>query len=657
MLPDHHIQDYRASREPGTDQSVLCHAPFVSLNFERSGNVTSCCYNRFVVLGTYPTQSLEDMWNSETARGFRKDFLENREVPTCALCFHQLGSGNFAGTLMRNFDAFSTGHGYAANEIMPYPRVLEFEIANTCNLECVMCDGRWSSAIRARREKLPPLRSPYDLEFVRQLEPFLPHIAHAKFLGGEPFLIRRYYDIWERLITLGNNPLLTITTNASFLPERARSVLEGLRADIVISLDAVTPGTYEAIRRNAQLDVVLENVDYLHAYCQRRGTGMTLAVCPMTYNWRELHTIVEFAEARAIGVHFNMVIRPLHASLLSLSDSELTEVQEYLAALPAQVSRPISTRNRAQVQSLSHQVASWQGERQAFEERSRAMARAVREFARVHVPDDAWSPECESVVDAVVRGYLVGDELENAAHWDLRNLLPQPPLTLWSNDAPPPARVLLFVGQLLLHFVEQSKSRAIDAESRTTSPGASLAAAYYALGKADGPGRVTDDEITRAGEDVRARLISADSIFLLSALREFRAVVDESIGRMNFDDRIRRALPAATARIDSGVMEDARRQRALAYVHEYLLVGASAAELPRGADGLRLRFDGLLLCHQCIHPEQPVLQVSSWLDRMLDEQTRLDGGETAIKTFDDTSVEQIVEMVCDLVAKADGSRQ
>ena len=35
-----------------------------------------------------------------------------------------------------------------------YPSVLEFELINTCNLECVMCTGEYSSLIRAKREKL-----------------------------------------------------------------------------------------------------------------------------------------------------------------------------------------------------------------------------------------------------------------------------------------------------------------------------------------------------------------------------------------------------------------------------------------------------------------------------------------------------------------------
>ena len=47
------FEDYQASREPGADRSVCCHAPFVSLHFAQSRPVTACCCNRASVLESY----------------------------------------------------------------------------------------------------------------------------------------------------------------------------------------------------------------------------------------------------------------------------------------------------------------------------------------------------------------------------------------------------------------------------------------------------------------------------------------------------------------------------------------------------------------------------------------------------------------------------
>src|SRR6185295_19977224 len=106
----------------------------------------------------------------------------------------QFESANFAGLRARSFDDLSEDR-YALADGVPfaYPKLMEFEISNVCNLECTMCTGFFSSSIRHNREHLPPIKTPYDDAFVRQLEPFVPHLKAARFLGGEPFLIRTYY--------------------------------------------------------------------------------------------------------------------------------------------------------------------------------------------------------------------------------------------------------------------------------------------------------------------------------------------------------------------------------------------------------------------------------------------------------------------------------
>ncbi len=264
---------------------------------------------------------------------------------------------------MRNFDQYSGDSDYRPAVDAEAPRVLEFEIANTCNLECIMCSGYWSSSIRSHREKLPPLRSPYDRSFVEQLEEFLPTVAGAKFLGGEPFLIERYYDIWERFSRLNPSAQLAITTNATILPERARALLERLRVDFAVSLDGFTPATYEAIRKNARFDDVMANVDYLLDYTRRRGTEFSIAICPMTYNWREIPALLEFCEGRKIGLHFNMVLKPFEASLGGLPPDELAEVIDYLESVRPSGEAECGRTNQRHWEGLLNQLRGWHQEK------------------------------------------------------------------------------------------------------------------------------------------------------------------------------------------------------------------------------------------------------------------------------------------------------
>jgi MoaA/NifB/PqqE/SkfB family radical SAM enzyme len=379
-------RNYDASRAPGTDVSVLCHAPFVSLNFDQTGRVTACCYNRDYVLGTYPQQTLQDIWTGPAAAALREAFLTGAHAPGCDVCFDQLRGRNFPGVLMRNFDRFSVGQPPAGTGPQGPPLVLEFEISNTCNLECVMCGGHWSSAIRERREKLPPLPNPYDGRFIDQIEALLPSVVFARFLGGEPFLITRYIEIWDRMRRLSPSAEISITTSAATVPDRPRRLLEDLRAHIVVSLDSVDPETYERIRRNARFDQVLANLEDLHDYTRRKGTSLSIACCPMIENWRTLGALVDFCERKAIGLFFNTVRFPLTSSLASLTDDDLTNALETLDAEGRSAGARWRDRNREQWQGLLSQLRNWLDDKRAFYRIVQALRQAASEPARALGP-------------------------------------------------------------------------------------------------------------------------------------------------------------------------------------------------------------------------------------------------------------------------------
>ena len=457
MISNDIITAYNASRAPGTDRSVLCHAPFISLNFDQSGHVTACCYNRRYVLGTYPEQSVREIWNGAPAQALREAFRTGAEAEGCDGCFDRLKNQNFSGTLMRNFDPYTAAGAPRTAGDSGLPLLLEFEISNACNLECVMCGGHWSSAIRARREKLPPIRMQYDRAFVDQIEEFIPTISSAKFLGGEPFLINLYHDIWDSIRRLNPEAQIHITTSGATLPERSRRMLEKLRANIAVSLDGITAPTYESIRKNAHFDEVMENIAYFQDYTRRRGTGLAITVCPMTHNWRELRQIVDFCEERQGKLCFNTVTFPIESSLAGLAEPQLAEVIDHLESVGRGPGRSWTAASREQWQGLINQLHGWMEEKRAFSRRCSEATAAARSFAHAHLAGDAASrdaiaPLIEPLVLAVeverekTQARLKPGALAAAS-------LPQIPLALWPEGRPPDTRDLLLAAQVVRRFI------------------------------------------------------------------------------------------------------------------------------------------------------------------------------------------------------------
>lgn len=336
------LNQYNQTRS-GTYKKIVCHAPFVSLNFEQNGNVRACCYNTKDILGKWPEQSIREIWQGENANRLRSLIRQNDLGGGCTECGNMLIAGNYQGVRAKFFDEYapdgiSSRVHYFRQKLLGhinYPKVLEFELSNECNLECVMCNGYFSSSIRKNREKLPPLSSPYNDRFVQELDEFIPHLTDAKFLGGEPFMIDIYLKIWERILHINPSVRMHITTNGTFLNNRIKTLLEGLKAGIILSIDSVNRETYSKIRVNGNFDKVMENMAYLLDYTKRKKTFISMAVCPITYNWKELPEMLSFCLDRNIALYFNVVFTPEELSLKEQPIEKLKEIITWLEKNPA----------------------------------------------------------------------------------------------------------------------------------------------------------------------------------------------------------------------------------------------------------------------------------------------------------------------------------
>lgn len=335
------ITKYNNSRSR-TYKGIICHAPFVNLNFEQNGNVRSCCYNTSHVLGKWPEKSVIDIWEGEKSKELRNYILQQNLGGGCEECGKMIQAGNYHGVRAKYYDEYSSGRLTANFEIIKhklagvvnFPRVMEFEISNECNLECVMCNGYFSSSIRKNREKRSPIPSPYNNKFVDELESFLPHLTDAKFLGGEPFMIELYLLIWERILKINPRIRIHITTNGTFLNNRIKDLLEGLNAGIVLSIDSVNQTTYSKIRVNGIFGKVMENVEYFMDYTKRKHTFISIAACPIIYNWKELPQLFEFCYSKNIALYFNAVFTPVELSLREQTLEMQEEILAYLESYP-----------------------------------------------------------------------------------------------------------------------------------------------------------------------------------------------------------------------------------------------------------------------------------------------------------------------------------
>ncbi|MCC6278521.1 MAG: radical SAM protein [Oligoflexia bacterium] len=315
------IIEYNKSRQV-VNRDLLCMAPFNNIYFNVLGQ-GAACWLTFHESSTYPRQTIREIWFGEYFSNLRNHVKNHDLSYMCRVCDKNIKTRRFKNTLAQAYD-LNTPVG-------KYPRIIEFELSNVCNLECLMCNGRLSSTIRRHRDNLPALKSPYDDHFVDQLEEFIPHLDEARFNGGEPFLQKICWDIWERIIKIKPSIQITVATNGTVLTDKVKTLLAKGNFRINLSLDGITKETYEKIRVNSNFDQVMKHVRYYSEYCKNNKSIFSVMINPMRLNWQEMPKFVQHCNENQYHLWFNTIYRPFHLSLWNLSSEKLKQIIDVLS--------------------------------------------------------------------------------------------------------------------------------------------------------------------------------------------------------------------------------------------------------------------------------------------------------------------------------------
>jgi len=346
------LKEYNKQRTTKSTK-YLCNAPHTSIFFNVLGMASPYCRTIGKIDAQYPNLSIKEIWNGEGFNKLRKQIADNNLSDICSFCHHSLVSKNFRSMLASKFDDFSINKA-------KYPSTMEFELSNTCNLSCIMCNGILSSSYRAKNLDLAPIKMRYDQNFVEQLKEFIPHLEQAEFVGGEPLLINIYYEIWELISILNPKCKIKITTNGNIINTRFRQLMNKLQnISFSVSIDSLSPDVYSNIRVGGNLETVLNNINEFHSYCKKNNTTLELLVCPLQTNWHELPQLLEFANKLEVYISFLNVIKPYHLTLKTMKPKDLAEVLDFLNQTSLSSNSSIEELNKNNFKVLIAQIETW----------------------------------------------------------------------------------------------------------------------------------------------------------------------------------------------------------------------------------------------------------------------------------------------------------
>jgi len=190
-----------------------------------------------------------------------------------------------------------TETGLVLHSPRPDVRKVYLEVTTRCNLQCRTC---------VRNVWGEPAEDMIDATFERVLLGLrgLPELREVVFGGyGEPFIHPRILDYLAAVKGLGLK--VTVSTNGLLLGREQVEALVRLGVDVVtVSLDGANPDTYADVRREADLQTVLDNLEGLNRVKAEQGTPtprLGIEFVALRRNVAELPAVAD--QARRLGAN------------------------------------------------------------------------------------------------------------------------------------------------------------------------------------------------------------------------------------------------------------------------------------------------------------------------------------------------------------------
>lgn len=297
-----------------------CNAPFNNMYITLLGRVSPCWKLPGACDKWSKDRSLMDIWRGEKFQKYRDALKQNKFLDRCQECKKEIDN-----------DVWPLAKAYEPYPVNDMPSMMEIELSNQCNLECIMCNGNLSSGIRKNRDKLPPLPQIFDDSFLVQMKEFIPHLTELRVNGGEPFAQKILLDLLDIVAVLNPNLKVNIATNGTVYNKRVQGILDKCNIHMNISIDSLIPERYEEIRVNGSFETLMTNFEIFKNYCKKNNRNLCIMVNPMNMNWDEMVEFVRFTHMNGVDLWYNTILYPSHVAIRPLPAEKIKHMIDTLS--------------------------------------------------------------------------------------------------------------------------------------------------------------------------------------------------------------------------------------------------------------------------------------------------------------------------------------
>lgn len=322
-----------------------CILPWIHLEATAVGNAKPCCLYRSRITinnesADLSKNTISEVWNSEYMNNLRKDFLDGKKPEGCSACWEMESVGKKSKRQISNewfshrLDRFEK-----PLQMLTY---LDLKLGTVCNLKCRSCSSHSSSKWAEDEIKIygKPFNNNLHSYWIQETSPvwneiesLLPNIEYFDFTGGEPFLIKKHFEILRKCVELGyaKNIKVHYNTNGTIQPtERMFEIWNEFKhVEIMFSLDGIG-NRFEYLRHPANWDKVVSTFETVISH---KKIYVPVCYSVSIFNVMYMNEFINWFKKFNLHddkLYFNIIWRPEYLNIQSLPVDAKDKIRNHL---------------------------------------------------------------------------------------------------------------------------------------------------------------------------------------------------------------------------------------------------------------------------------------------------------------------------------------
>lgn len=311
--------------------NTFCILPWVHLCVRPDNTLKPCC--RF--LSDNPSREFstnldnvdtlaEESMNSDYFKNIRTKMLNGEKIKGCQKCYTQ-EENKFSNkiSMRQYFNNKIDIDSRSLDNTFYKTKYIEMSIDNICNLQCRICDSKFSSKLQNRDKFLGnTVFKKLEPNFYKLSNLDLSELSEVKILGGEPFITPNFEKFIDFLSVNSdlNKITLNIATNGTKIPNQKiiKKLNNFKNVSIYVSLDSYDKAN-DYQRMGSSFEKVFKNSKLYQTLIKNCKLSYHSTISNITAN--KLSKTINFFEQQNSLYSIDFVRDPEHYSLLYSPDN------------------------------------------------------------------------------------------------------------------------------------------------------------------------------------------------------------------------------------------------------------------------------------------------------------------------------------------------